>query len=106
MRDRLNLIFVLVACFLASSPAQEQNSARKVLVRVPPEYPSLLQSKKIGGLVKVRVVISPSGAVRSTELVGGNPILAEAAMTAIKKWKYERAVADTGTIVELRFDPN
>jgi len=98
--------FVPIAVVLASTLLSGQETPRKVLVRVPAQYPAILQSKKIGGLVKVRVVISSSGTVRSTELVGGNPILAEAAMDAIKKWRYERAAADSAAVVELRFDPN
>jgi len=97
---------VVFAALLASTLLSGQESTRKVLVRVPAEYPAILQSKNIGGMVKVRIVISPSGAVRSAEVVGGNPILAEAAVDAIKKWKYERATADTATIVQLRFDPH
>jgi len=97
--------FVLIAVVLASTLLSSQESTRKVLVRVPAQYPAILQSKKIGGLVKVRVVISPAGTVRTTELVGGNPILAEAAMDAIKKWRYERAPADSAAVVEVRFDP-
>lgn len=98
------LLAILSPALLATSLLGQQSS-RKVLVRVPAKYPALLQSKKIGGLVKVRVVISPSGNVRTTELMGGNPILAEAAIDAIKKWRYERAPADTAAVVELRFDP-
>src|SRR6266852_1872198 len=81
-----------------------QEATRKVLVSVPPEYPQLLKSKEIGGLVKLRVVISPSGTVRSTGVVGGNPILAEAAARAIKKWRYVSAPDETVTVVEFRFN--
>jgi hypothetical protein len=56
-----------------------QEVPRKILVRVPPEYPTILKNKDIVGIVRVRVVVSPSGIVRSTELVGGNPIFGEAA---------------------------
>lgn len=95
---------LVLALLLASSLGQAQESTRKILVRVPAKYPAVLKSKEIGGLVKVRVVISPSGTVRSTVLVGGNPVLAEAAITAIKEWRYERAAGETATVVELRFD--
>jgi len=97
---------LLLAMSLATSPLFGQESTRKILVRVPADYPALLQNKRIGGLVKVRVVVTPAGTVRTTELVGGNPILAEAAITAIKKWRYERADGDTASIVEIRFDPH
>jgi len=81
-----------------------QETSRKILVRVAPDYPDILRSKDIVGTVRLRVVISPSGTVRSAELVGGNPILGEAAVKAIKKWHYEPSSQETTTEVQFRFN--
>lgn len=91
------LPLTLGVCFAQEVP-------RKVLVRVQPEYPPILRDKDITGIVRVRVVIASSGVVRSAELVGGNPILGEAAEKAIKKWRYEPSPQETVTVVELRFN--
>jgi TonB family protein len=93
------LVLMLGVCLSTGQEAQ-----RKVLLRVPPEYPPILKDKNIIGIVRVRVVISPSGAVRSAQLVGGNPILGEAAEKAIRKWRYEASPEETVTFVELRFN--
>ena len=109
MKYRYILSGLLAVVLLGTSHMfgqESKESPRKVLVRVPPEYPALLQSKGIGGRVKLRVVINPSGNVRSTELIGGNPILAVAAIDAVKKWHYERGESEAAIIVELNFDPH
>ena len=94
--------FLVLMLGVCSSIGQE--APRKILVRVPPEYPTILKNKDIIGIVRVRVVVSPSGIVRSTQLVGGNPIFGEAAEKAIKRWRYEPSLQETVTLVELRFN--
>lgn len=94
--------FLVLTLGTGSSSGQE--APRKTLVRVQPEYPSILKNRDIIGIVRVRVVISPSGIVRSTQLLGGNPILGEAAEKAIKKWRYEPSSEETTSVVELHFN--
>ncbi len=69
---------------LAVYPA-ENEGARKLISRVEPVYPIVLLSNHIGGTVQLRVTIAANGAVEDVELLGGNPILGEAAMAAVKK---------------------
>ena len=45
-----------------------------------------------------------SGAVKNPKLVGGHPILANAAMDAVRKWRYEAAAEETTGVVEFHFD--
>jgi TonB family protein len=101
MRISASLFLVLMLGVCLSTG---QEASRKILVRVPPDYPPILKNKDIVGIVRVRVVISPSGIVRSTQLMGGNPIFGEAAEKAIKKWRYETSSEETVTFVELRFN--
>jgi protein TonB len=81
--------------------AQGEKSARKLVYRVEPEYPEDLKRIGVGGYVRVDATISPSGAVEAATIAGGNPILAEAAVKAVKKWKY--APMDSRTITRLSF---
>jgi len=37
--------------------------------------------------------------------VGGHPVLANAALEALKKWKYEPSSEETTGVVEFHFDP-
>jgi outer membrane biosynthesis protein TonB len=52
--------------------------------------------------VRLSIEISPQGAVRKVSPIGGNPILVEAAMAAVKQWKY--ASADSNQTLEVRID--
>ena len=87
--------------------AHDQNSSdRKVLTRIEPEYPDALKRLYIGGVVRVEVVVAPKGAVKSTKLLGGSPILGQSTMKAVKQWKYAPAASDEVLTVKLEFDPH
>jgi TonB family protein len=83
----------------------ENEGARKLISRVEPVYPSILQSNHIGGTVRLRVTIASNGTVEDAELLGGSPILGEAAMAAVKKWVYAAGRSRTVTEVSIPFDP-
>lgn len=77
---------------------------RKVVSRVVPAYPDLARRTNLRGAVKLLLVVAPDGAVNSTEVIGGNPVLAQAAVAAAHKWKFEAAPQQTKEVVELKFD--
>jgi TonB family protein len=79
-------------------------SERRLLSRIEPEYPDTLRQMHIGGTVRLEVTISPQGSVEALKLLGGNPILGEAAMTAVKQWMYAPAPSATTTQVTIPFD--
>jgi TonB family protein len=90
--------------------SQENNqeaTKRKVTAKVPPKYPPLARQLKLSGKVRVEVTVSPDGHVKGTRIVGGNPILAQAALDAIGMWRYEIGPKETTEVVEIEFrDPN
>jgi len=96
---------VVTMCFLPIRVLSQCAPERKVVTRVEPEYPDTLKRLYIGGVVRVEIVVSSSGSVQTTELLGGNPILGQSAMKAIKQWKYE-AGSKEKLIVQLEFDPH
>ncbi len=59
----------------------------------------------ISGIVRLAVVIAPNGNVKTTSAVGGHPLLVNAAMDAVKKWKFEPAGAASTETVEIKFEP-
>jgi periplasmic protein TonB len=77
---------------------------RKVLKQVAPVYSEIARRANITGTVKVEVTIAPNGAVKSTKLVGGSPLLADSALEAVKSWKYEPAASETTTVVIFNFN--
>jgi TonB family protein len=57
--------------------------------RVAPAYPPLARQARIQGTVTLRVVITKSGDATDVRLVSGHPMLAPAAIEAVKQWKYK-----------------
>jgi TonB family protein len=86
--------------------AQQDEITRKVKTKVAPAYPELARRMAISGVVKVQVVVAPNGSVKSTKVVGGHPLLVNAAVDAVKKWRFEAASEETTGLVEFKFDPS
>ena len=59
----------------------------------------------IGGTVKVVGLVAPNGTVKSVKVLGGHPVLAEAAQKALLQWKFEAAPHETSEIIEMKFTP-
>jgi len=97
---------VLMAIGLSPLAAQDSGDAstRKVLQHPAPAYPELARKLNLKGTVKIEVVVAAAGNVKSTKVLGGNPVLASAATEAVRKWKYEPAAQDQNLIVELHFE--
>ena len=82
-----------------------QTGERTLLIRVEPEYPETLKKLGIGGSVRLRITISPKGAVESVAVLGGNPIFVEVAVKAVKQWVYATWPSQTTTEVTIPFQP-
>jgi TonB family protein len=97
---------LLLLSFAPFSLAQQESKGdRKLITRVEPDYPPVLRMRQIGGTVKLEISIKSNGNVDSAKVLGGNPILAESAVTAVKKWKYAAGDSSTTTTVSLDFNP-
>ena len=77
---------------------------RKVRVKVTPEYPDLARQMNVTGKVKIEAKIAPDGHVEDTRVVGGSPLLVNAALDALKKWRFEAAPKETTEVVEFTFN--
>jgi periplasmic protein TonB len=55
---------------------------------VQPIYPPLARAARIQGAVVLRAVISREGKVRDLEVLNGHPMLAQAALDAVRQWRY------------------
>ncbi len=95
---------VILSDPLSVAQQDQPEADRKVLSKVAPVYPDLARRTNVHGVVKLVVVVAPDGKVASTEVVGGNPVLVQAAVEAVRKWRYEAAPQQTHRVVELRFD--
>src|SRR5712671_6739940 len=56
---------------------------------VKPNYPPLARQARIQGTVVLHAVISKDGSIEGLTLVSGHPMLAPAAIDAVKQWKYK-----------------
>ena len=81
------------------------NAERQLVTRVEPEYPETLQRLQIGGTVRLMVTISPNGSIESAQVRGGNPILAESAIKAVKRWVYAPSSSRSMQEVSIPFLP-
>ncbi len=55
---------------------------------VKPSYPPLARAARVSGTVRIHAVIAKDGGIRDLQLIGGPPLLVEAALNAVKQWVY------------------
>jgi len=91
------------AAYLFGQSASTDEAKRKVKSKVAPAYPELAKRMNVAGKVKIEVVISPDGRVKSTRVIGGHPLLVQACQDAVKEWKFAPAPEETTQIVEFEF---
>jgi periplasmic protein TonB len=63
--------------------------APKLVQRVAPEYPKLAQDARIGGLVILEALVGEDGRVKTVTVLRGQPLLDEAAIAAVRQWRYK-----------------
>jgi protein TonB len=56
--------------------------------RVEPTYPQIARTARIAGSVVLTAIISKDGQIEGLTLVSGHPMLAPAAIDAVKQWRY------------------
>ena len=108
---RLALLAVCTSVLLVSSPlsrAQQDQPAtkRKIITKIVPSYPGLARKMDITGSVKIEALVLPNGSVKSTQTLGGHPVLAQAAVDAVRTCKWEPALHETKEIIIFNFHPD
>lgn len=88
-----------------SEPTGESKSARKVISRVVPVYPATARIMKLTGTVKLEALVLPNGSVKTIEVKGGNPLLAQSAENAVHGWKWAKADHESTEMLEFKFAP-
>jgi TonB family protein len=103
----ISLLLLISLSIIAPATALAQDSAAEttraipsgtagslLIKRVPPDYPPLARQARIQGIVVLKVILNTSGDVESLQLISGHPMLAPAAITAVKQWKYQPFLID------------
>jgi len=76
-------------------------SAGVVEHRVKPTYPSQALTMRLQGPVVLRAMIAEDGSVHDLKVVSGQPVLARAALDAVRQWRYRPYRLD-GTPVRMQ----
>jgi protein TonB len=67
---------------------------------VNPIYPGLARQAGIDGLVKLHAIIGKDGTIQELSLISGHPLLVQAALDAVRQWRYEPTLVN-GQAVEV-----
>jgi TonB family protein len=110
-RSPFFLLLLLLGVLVSVQPkvcfAQDEQSvnARKVISKVAPIYPQVARTMKLSGTVKLEVLVQANGSVKSMQVKGGSPLLAQSAQNAVRGWKWEKGDHETTELVECYFSP-
>ncbi len=92
------------------APVGGQVQVAHLLKSVPPVYPAFARSSHVEGDVALGAFIDANGNVTELKVLSGPPILRQAAMDAVRQWKYDPARLDgrpvpihLGLTVRFRF---
>ena len=83
-----------VFCALSNAPPMRVSIggnvyAAKIVHKVQPVYPSQARADHVEGTVALHVVVGGDGAVQEASVISGPPALAQAAIDAVKQWRYQ-----------------
>ena len=92
----------LVLTILLVLPAKAVNE-RAVKTREAPIYPEIAKRMRIGGAVRLAVIVNAQGKVKEVRPLSGNHILELAAEDAVRKWIFEPSSGDTTEVVAVYF---
>lgn len=66
----------------------------RMISSVPPAYPALAKAQHVAGNVRIDALIDANGRVTTMKVVSGPSLLHQAAMDALRQWKYQAAMLD------------
>ncbi|HWC18160.1 MAG TPA: TonB family protein, partial [Terriglobales bacterium] len=86
----------VVAAVPSKAPAPAPQVARaavpaKLIHSVPAQYPAMARQLRVEGMVLLSVDVDTAGNVASVKALSGPPLLRQAAIDAVQRWKYEPA---------------
>ncbi len=99
---RLFNSLIALALLMAMAIPVCAEDGRKLKDSVPPAYPEMAKNMHLAGKVRIQITVLPNGGVKDAKVLGGHPLLADAAMRAVQRWKYEPGAEET-LVVEVVF---
>jgi len=81
--------------------------AANLLVQPKPSYPPEAKAARIQGVVKLHATIGKDGAIETLSVISGDPLLASAALEAVRQWVYRPTLLNGDPVgVETEIDVN
>jgi len=75
--------------------------------KVQPTYPPTARTARIQGPVVLQAVISKQGTIENLKVVTGHPLLAPAAIDAVRQWRYRPYILNNDPVeVETQITVN
>jgi TonB family protein len=96
-------LFIAGSLFLCAGAALAAGSPRAIVRKVSPTYPELARRMHLGGTVVLLVTVQPDGAVSSTKVESGHPLLASAAEDAVRRWHFAPASDTSESEIAVNF---
>jgi len=75
----------------APLPVSGEVKSARMISSVAPAYPALARTQHISGDVRIDALIDETGRVTTMKVVAGPTLLQQAAMDALRQWKYQPA---------------
>jgi TonB family protein len=93
--------------FLGGVREEPGEMQKRVTYSPSPAYPALARQAGIQGIVRLQVRVSKEGRVEVLKILEGEPVLANAAIAAVKQWRYKKALVNkqpVNVISEVTFN--
>lgn len=89
----------------------EDVHAARLLHKVSPDYPKKARKEHVEGLVRLHAIIGKDGSIRELEIISGHPLLADAALKAVRQWRYSPTLVngepvEVDTTIDVFFELN
>jgi TonB family protein len=81
-----------------------QEGEPKPLKKVIPAYPEVFKGRGIYGAVHLKLQVDADGSVKTIDVLGGNPIFADASAKAVKQWRYPASGKERTATVSVEFE--
>jgi periplasmic protein TonB len=86
-------------------------TAASLINRVQPVYPPLARQTRVSGTVRLHAIISKDGSVQQLEVLQGHPLLVQAALDAVRQWRYRPTLlngepVEVDTTIDVIFSLN
>ena len=60
-----------------------------LIYKVQPSYTAIARAMRLAGTVRLRAIIAADGGVRQVDVISGNALLGQAAVAAVREWRYK-----------------